>query len=84
MYGTVKDLNHNLSGDASALLDESYSKFNNSAAAWENRWAKSAKDGGKMNALQTYMALIKGYCGMCLFLIPKAFWNGGWVFSALC
>jgi hypothetical protein len=35
----------------------------------------------KMTAFQTYLALIKGYCGACVLFTPKAFANGGWFFS---
>ena len=34
-----------------------------------------------MTAFQAYIALIKGYCGACVLFIPKAFANGGYVFS---
>ena len=37
----------------------------------------------KMTWFQTYIALIKGYCGACVLFTPKAFANGGLVFSPL-
>ena len=36
-----------------------------------------------MTPFQAYIALIKGYCGACVLFIPKAFANGGFVFSIL-
>jgi hypothetical protein len=35
----------------------------------------------KMTAFQTYIAVIKGYCGACVLFTPKAYANGGWLFS---
>ena len=34
-----------------------------------------------MTWFQTYIALIKGYCGACVLFTPKAFANGGLIFS---
>lgn len=35
----------------------------------------------KMNETQTFLAIIKGYCGAVLLFCPKAFSNGGWAYS---
>ena len=35
----------------------------------------------KLSPLQTFLALVKGYCAIVILLIPKAFMNGGYVFS---
>jgi hypothetical protein len=37
----------------------------------------------KLGPFQTYLALIKGYCAIVILLIPKAFLNGGYIFSPL-
>ena len=37
----------------------------------------------KMNAFETYIALIKGYCGACILFQPKGFSNGGYIFSGI-
>lgn len=37
----------------------------------------------KMDAFQTYVAVIKGYCGACVLFTPRAFTNGGWAFSCV-
>ena len=37
----------------------------------------------KMSAFQTYVAVIKGYCGACVLFTPRAFTNGGWAFSCV-
>ena len=37
----------------------------------------------KMSAFQTYIAVIKGYCGACVLFTPRAFTNGGYAFSCL-
>ena len=34
-----------------------------------------------MTAFQTYIALIKGYVGACVLFTPKAYANGGYLFS---
>ena len=36
-----------------------------------------------MTAFQTYIALVKGYCGACVLFTPKAFANGGYMFSTV-
>lgn len=36
-----------------------------------------------MTAFQTYVALVKGYCGACVLFTPKAFANGGYIFSSI-
>ena len=36
-----------------------------------------------MNAFQTYIAIIKGYCGAILLFTPKAYANGGLIWSNL-
>lgn len=38
----------------------------------------------KLSAFDTYIAIIKGYCGPILLFITKAFDNGGWAFSSIC
>jgi proton-coupled amino acid transporter len=38
---------------------------------------------GKIGPVKTYFALLKGYCAIVILIIPKAFQNGGWLFSAL-
>ena len=37
----------------------------------------------KMSAFETYIAIIKGYCGQVLLYVTKAFANGGLVWSNL-
>lgn len=37
----------------------------------------------KLNAFETYIALVKGYCAMTIIMMPKAFIMGGWGVSAL-
>ena len=36
----------------------------------------------KMTSFETYIALIKGYCGISVLLMPRAFQHGGWFASA--
>ena len=36
-----------------------------------------------MTWFQTYIALIKGYMGACVLFTPKAFANGGYIFSSV-
>ena len=36
-----------------------------------------------MTPFETYIALLKGYCTLSVILIPKAFFHGGWLASAL-
>jgi len=38
----------------------------------------------KMDAFETYIAVIKGYVGAGVLFIPKSFSNGGWAFSCMC
>jgi len=38
----------------------------------------------KLNAFETYIALIKGYCCAVLLFLPKAYANGGWLFANFC
>ena len=38
----------------------------------------------KMNAFETYIALVKGYCCVVILFIPKAFTNGGWLWGNVC
>ena len=50
-----------------------------------NRRLESHWDGvEKMNAFETYIAIIKGYVGAGILFMPKNFSNGGWAFSTLC
>jgi len=37
----------------------------------------------KLSAWQTYVFLMKAYCGVSLLFFPKAFQNGGYLFSGL-
>ena len=37
-----------------------------------------------MNEFETYVAIIKGYCGAAVLLCPKAFSNGGYLYSVIC
>jgi solute carrier family 36 (proton-coupled amino acid transporter) len=41
-------------------------------------------EGEKLNQVETYIAIIKGYSGLAMFLVPKFFVNGGWLFAPLC
>jgi hypothetical protein len=36
-----------------------------------------------MNSLEAYFALLKAYCTINVFLLPKAFRNGGYALSPL-
>jgi uncharacterized membrane protein YkvI len=36
-----------------------------------------------MTAFETYIAIIKGYCGPSLLYVTKAFSNGGFLWSAM-
>jgi hypothetical protein len=37
----------------------------------------------KMDATETFIAIIKGYCGAVILFTPKAFAKGGFLFSSL-
>ena len=37
-----------------------------------------------MNEFETYVAIIKGYCGAVILFCPKAFANGGYGFGTFC
>ena len=37
----------------------------------------------KMNAFETYIALIKGYCALMILVLPRAFGRGGYIFSPI-
>lgn len=39
--------------------------------------------GKKMNAFETYIAIIKGYCALMILVLPRAFGRGGYVFSPI-
>jgi solute carrier family 36 (proton-coupled amino acid transporter) len=36
-----------------------------------------------MNAFETYIAIIKGYCALMILVLPKAFSRGGYIFSPI-
>lgn len=36
-----------------------------------------------MNAFETYIAIIKGYCALMILVLPRAFSRGGYVFSPI-
>ena len=36
-----------------------------------------------MNAVQTFFAIIKGYCAVVIILLPNAFKSGGYIFSPI-
>lgn len=38
---------------------------------------------GKIGPIKTFFALLKGYCAIVILIIPKAFQNGGYLFSAI-
>ena len=35
----------------------------------------------KMNAFETYVAIIKGYCALMILVLPRSFQNGGYAMS---
>jgi len=37
----------------------------------------------KLNAFETYVALIKGYCALMILVLPKSFESGGYLFSPI-
>jgi amino acid permease len=37
-----------------------------------------------MNEFETFIAIIKGYCGAVILFCPKAFGNGGFLYSVIC
>lgn len=37
-----------------------------------------------MNACDTYIALVKGYCALVVLVLPRSFSKGGFAFSAFC
>jgi hypothetical protein len=37
----------------------------------------------KMNETETFIAIMKGYCGAVILFTAKAFGNGGWLYSSL-
>jgi hypothetical protein len=39
---------------------------------------------GKIGPVATFFAILKGYCAIVILIIPKAFQNGGYIFSPLC
>ena len=41
-------------------------------------------DIAKLGPAETYIAIIKGYSGLAMFLVPKFFQNGGWLFAPIC
>lgn len=55
----------------------------------KNFIAKSFADEDKpeertLGWVATYISLIKGFVCTGVLYLPKAFWNGGYIFSALC
>jgi len=38
----------------------------------------------KLSPFETYIALVKGYVSLSLLTMPKAFANGGYIFSPIC
>jgi amino acid permease len=45
---------------------------------------KQAKSVKKMNEFETFIAIIKGYCGAVILFCPKAFGNGGYLHGMAC
>mmetsp|Transcript_12476 Transcript_12476/g.20972 ORF Transcript_12476/g.20972 Transcript_12476/m.20972 type:complete len:105 (+) Transcript_12476:675-989(+) len=43
---------------------------------------KQVKQVKKMTEFETFLALIKGYCGSVILFCPKAFANGGYFYSS--
>lgn len=41
------------------------------------------KEGAKMSAFETYIAVIKGYCALMILVLPRAFVRGGYLASPL-
>ena len=37
-----------------------------------------------MNAFESYVALVKGYCALVVLVLPRSFSKGGFLFSPLC
>lgn len=48
------------------------------------QFERDSDDIKKLSAFDTYIAIIKGYCGPILLFITKAYDNGGWCFSSIC
>ena len=44
---------------------------------------KNAEGLGKMGTTETFAAILKGYCAVAILTIPRAFLNGGYLFSPM-
>mmetsp|Transcript_12477 Transcript_12477/g.20973 ORF Transcript_12477/g.20973 Transcript_12477/m.20973 type:complete len:217 (+) Transcript_12477:520-1170(+) len=80
---------HNMIMETSQTFDQSMMKkpdFDHTLFKQKKIIESQTKVIQKMSWFQTYVALVKGYCGACILFTPKAFANGGYLFSpiALC
>lgn len=78
--GRNVDLSIDLLGD---LADESVMNVSTSFTMRKKIEQRQMTRIQKMSPFATYVALIKGYCAIAILFIPKAFQNGGWLFSGV-
>ena len=64
------------------MLDQSILNLNETFLRQEKYSQKVSSKVKKLTPLETYIALIKGYCVITIIMLPKAFVNGGWAISA--
>ena len=92
LYGDARktaDTNETLNdsvvlGDVLGAAEKAANSFINlDGSMLKRRQAVASQTAGiqKMTAFSAYIALIKGYCGACVLFAPKAFANGGFIFS---
>ena len=94
LYGQIADIQlHN----ADVTVDDVSELFNTSAGhallefSMQNTFDKKQwitekqvqRMKRKMTPFETYIALLKGYCAIGIFIMPKAFLNGGWAASMI-
>lgn len=84
LYGAINELAADMDEDEiNGVLQTSALNLSTSftqRARYVEREAEKAK---KLTPVETYIALVKGYCILSALFLPRAFQNGGWGASAI-
>ena len=78
----IEDASDIFATSTSALLHNMSENYTMERKEWIQR-KEMALMKQKLSPFETYVALLKGYCAIGIFVMPKAFLNGGWAASAM-
>ena len=85
LYGCIKEVGRDLSQDEITLLERSnMADLSTTFSRWRAVEKSVVEKVQKLSPCETYVALLKGYVSLSLLTMPRAFANGGYIFSPIC